>query len=982
MSEPASSHPSMPPSLARPSLRESTQTFLATSSPEQMPPLSDDQPTVITNRPPLQPAPGIVASAAVRPATTTSGGLEPGSLLDHFQLVEYIGGGGMGRVYRALDTGLGRQVALKVLTREQAQDPDTVTRFLNEARSVARLNHESIAQVYYVGETAGMPFIAFEFVEGIDIRALVEQEGPLPLPEAISYTLQIAEALAHAAQRRLVHRDVKPSNVLITREGKAKLIDFGLARLRDPDDSGTGLTASGVTLGTFDYISPEQARDPRNADQRSDTYSLGCTFFYMLAGRPPFPEGTVLQKLLRHQGDEPPDIREFRPDVPEEVARVLRKMMAKDPRRRYQDSEHLIEALLILADLVGLRPLGPGRRIWTTPQEPAMTFARRHAPWFVPVAALIGITMLLNAVWSSSGPSPEDFPPRRMMREMAGRMVGQTAAVGQEIPGGAVAATSAISLAGRSDRVASLPPERTRPSTENQSLRESLAAEPNAGLGQAGPPKPLAAGASADTSLADSGTRTGPGTLVPLSAGRPELENHLADPLDQKPPLREAAADSPLAPSSFPAAGQLAAIGQTLPGAGMPVAGNTPLSGPRVLVVDPGSVGENGFATLAAACAAAKSGDTIELRFDGRQDERPLTLADLRLTIRAAEGCRPVVVFRPGGMDPTKQPHSMLSLRGSELTVSGVAMEVNSTADFSLAEWCFMELHAADTVRLEQCSLTIRNASEQQTAYQPGVAFFRIRNAPAAGVPRPSASAKPPARARVELTDCIARGEATFLRAEGATAWDLIWKNGLLATTESMLSVQDADQGPADVTNQVRLEHLTAVTRGGFCRFSGSRAGSYQPSTYLQASSSVFMASGAPLIERIGALGLSQAVDPIVWQGDRNLYEGFSFFRVVRDFDSTSPVEQIPFGAWFSPWEAEPEELPSLDQVRWQRLPDPSRPVHAHTPADYLIDEASLPSSAVHAADAEQHPGLVAGHLPPLPLEPVAYAPSTGPAWR
>ena len=160
--------------------------------------------------------------------------------------------------------------------------------------------------------------------------------------------------MAHTASQNVVHRDIKPSNVLITSAGRAKLIDMGLARMQKVGDSASDLTASGVTLGTFDYISPEQARDPRIADIRSDIYSLGCTLFFMLTGRPPFPEGTVLQKLLQHQGIEPPDIRELRPDLSEEVSRLIRKMMAKEPRRRFQDASKLIEGLLSLAEQIGV----------------------------------------------------------------------------------------------------------------------------------------------------------------------------------------------------------------------------------------------------------------------------------------------------------------------------------------------------------------------------------------------------------------------------------------------------------------------------------------------------------------------------------------------------------------------------------------------------------------------------------------------------
>lgn len=160
--------------------------------------------------------------------------------------------------------------------------------------------------MHYVGEDRGVHYIVFEFIEGVNLRDRVEQIGPLSLSEAVSFTYQIAQALAHSSHRDVIHRDIKPSNVLITPDGKAKLVDMGLARLTRVAQANNDLTASGVTLGTFDYISPEQARDPRGADVRSDLYSLGCSFFYMLTGRPPFPEGTVLQKLLQHQADVPP----------------------------------------------------------------------------------------------------------------------------------------------------------------------------------------------------------------------------------------------------------------------------------------------------------------------------------------------------------------------------------------------------------------------------------------------------------------------------------------------------------------------------------------------------------------------------------------------------------------------------------------------------------------------------------------------------
>ena len=381
-----------PPETVQPS--EGSSSSRTVSASRLIPLLGDDQPTVITQR-------------AILPADSQSdsvmrilhGRILPGERLGHFELLQYVGGGGMGKVFRALDTRLARSVALKILSPEHAADRETVLRFQNEAQSAARLDHDNIARVYYVGEDRGLHYIVFEFIEGVNVRDLVESKGPLPLAEAVSYTLQVADALAHAAERNVVHRDIKPSNLLITPAGQAKLIDMGLARLREVDAAAADLTASGVTLGTFDYISPEQARDPRNTDVRSDIYSLGCTFFYMLTGRPPFLGGTMLQKLLQHQADQPPDLRQFRPELPEDVNRILRKMLAKDPHHRYASPMELVNDLLWVARAAGLRPAAPGGRTWTVPIAPVVPSYYRHLPWVVSLLALVAIVVALDYLW-------------------------------------------------------------------------------------------------------------------------------------------------------------------------------------------------------------------------------------------------------------------------------------------------------------------------------------------------------------------------------------------------------------------------------------------------------------------------------------------------------------------------------------------------------------------------------------------------------
>ncbi len=326
----------------------------------------------------------------------------PGDRIDVFVLEESIGVGGMGAVFRALDTRLDRHVALKILPPEQADDPEVSRRFQLEGRAAARLDHENIARVYTIGFDAGYYFIAFEFIEGETIRRRVEREGVLPPGEAINYTLQIAHALIHAVERGVVHRDIKPSNIVITPQGRAKLVDMGLARRfeRGGDD---GMTQSGMTLGTFDYISPEQARDPRDVDVRSDLYSLGCTLFHMVTGRPPFPDGTVLQKLIQHQEEPPPDPRALNPAVPVELAAIVLKLMAKDRDRRYQSPEQLVRDLLSVASSLGLRSSSPEGLVWTA--SPRASRWEKHLAWGVPTLAfalIVGGLLWFSGDWGRS----------------------------------------------------------------------------------------------------------------------------------------------------------------------------------------------------------------------------------------------------------------------------------------------------------------------------------------------------------------------------------------------------------------------------------------------------------------------------------------------------------------------------------------------------------------------------------------------------
>jgi serine/threonine protein kinase len=361
-------------------------------------PASDDQPTVISRKKPTQ-----------VPVHEALADVLRGRKLAHYELLEPIGIGGMAAVIRARDLQLDRTVALKILPPEMAADSENVLRFHQEARAAARLDHENIARVFFCGEDQGLHFIAFEFVEGENLRSLLEHRKLIPVGEALHYVLQIATGLAHAAERGVVHRDIKPSNIVISPDGRAKLVDMGLARSLHADN---GLTQSGVTLGTFDYISPEQAIEPREVDIRSDIYSLGCTAYHMLTSQPPVPEGTAAKKLHHHQHVAPLDPRLLNAAIPDDVAALLARMMAKDAGARYQKPEKLIEHLILLAQKYGTTdstdgPDGNRSPLFIDALWPAPPTRR---PWLI---AAVAVAALVALVFLLSPPQPGGWTGRR-----------------------------------------------------------------------------------------------------------------------------------------------------------------------------------------------------------------------------------------------------------------------------------------------------------------------------------------------------------------------------------------------------------------------------------------------------------------------------------------------------------------------------------------------------------------------------------------
>jgi serine/threonine protein kinase len=330
-------------------------------------------------------------------------------IAERYELEELVGAGGMSSVYRARDALLERHVALKVMHERLMNNGDHVARFRREARLAAQLSHPNIVTVIDRGEEGGRQFIVFEYVEGENLKALIERESPLQEREAVELALQIAAGLAFAHEQGLVHRDVKPQNVLLTEDGRAKVTDFGIARSIDVH---RGLTETGTVIGTSDYISPEQARGGP-VDEGSDIYSLGAVLYELLTGEVPFPGDNFVAVAMRHLNEQAPSVHSARPDVSPRLDTAIRRAMAKDPGDRYPSMEAFaaeLRASLAGSGGAGLGPVGqtivmPGRsrRRYRPPTERPSVW-----PLIVLLAGLAILAAIFAATFAFTG-SPTKF---------------------------------------------------------------------------------------------------------------------------------------------------------------------------------------------------------------------------------------------------------------------------------------------------------------------------------------------------------------------------------------------------------------------------------------------------------------------------------------------------------------------------------------------------------------------------------------------
>lgn len=286
------------------------------------------------------------------PATPprAEGALPDDKAFGEYVLLERLDESGGGRIYKAKHRTLRRVVALKMLAPELTDTPARVERFHRKVKILARLSHPNLVAAYDAGVRGGVHYLAMEYVDGQDLARLLKRHGPLPPGHAVSYVVQAAAGIGHAHRHGIYHRNVKPGNLMVTRQGVVKVIGLGLARIdleALPEDMSMGpeLTAPGEVMGTPDYMAPEQGLDSSRADHRADIYALGCTLFALLTGRPPYPEKSPIKKILAHRDHPIPSLYASRPDVPAALDAVFRKMLAKRPEDRQQSMDEVTAEL-------------------------------------------------------------------------------------------------------------------------------------------------------------------------------------------------------------------------------------------------------------------------------------------------------------------------------------------------------------------------------------------------------------------------------------------------------------------------------------------------------------------------------------------------------------------------------------------------------------------------------------------------------------
>lgn len=835
------------------------------------------------------------------PPSTEAPRLQFGS----YRVLHPLGSGGMSSVYRAEHVQTGHEVALKVLPPALAKNPIVLQRFLREAKSAESLEHPNIVSIYDRGVDQGRHYLVLEYVKGTDLHEYVQLRGPLSAAEALGIARQVAEGLRFAAARGLVHRDIKPSNILRSETGEVKITDLGLALHVDFEDE--RVTREGTTVGTVDYMSPEQARDSRAADLRSDLYSLGCTMYYLLTGIPPFPGGGIVDKLTRHAKSPPPNVRDLRPDVPPALADVMLRMMAKQPEDRYANFDELIAALDAVPIDAGaavpgvvLLPIEDGGQAEPT-RHPLLRLTDFPAPPEArPPSSIPEISLAMLPAELTEDESggvyhrhPESRPAGEVLtrlREPSARSWSTATWIGLSVAIGLGFLLSIIAI----DRVVrSAPRARTTPA--ERAVEAKAKPEPEPEEAPAVPPAPMLAAAPAPPGRTDrAAAEKSRATPPPPPAPAREAPDPAAAWVEPRDPVSSPASDRPSSYTpetlkTYLPAWALAPVPSRVEG---PLIRVRRVSRPN----DPATV-----STLRNALDETKG--TIEIA-----DQGPLLISDFRVPgenrlIRAKDGFRPVIRVERPALAVVRQLPGVVVLEGKSLILDSLDLIVN-LRDLPTGQSALFHCDGADlTVR--NCTITLVNPGREPFA------LVRALGASARG-------------SRV-------RFERTLVRGAFAPAFELGRGNVDVVIRESMILgnqgsiVRSFGRGPGA---EHRLSTVGGIfaSRGPVIDLGEDRAGENPASGPLKvrAFDTVFgRFQGAGIASVIAAADSSKSPRAVVdWEGQQNLFCGWKGFYASGK-DMTLQVPSL--AALRSTWNG--SDRSSLEiPVAW---PQPARPGQA-----------------------------------------------------
>jgi serine/threonine-protein kinase len=802
-----------------------------------------------------------------------------GQPLGSYRVLERLGSGGMSTVYRALHAETGAEVALKVLLGTIAQNAHLLQRFLREARSAEKLEHPNIVAIYDRGVDQGRHYLVLEYVAGGDFHDYIQSHGPLDAPEALTVVRGVASGLRYAADRGVIHRDIKPSNILRAPDGVPKIIDLGLALHAEFEDE--RVTREGTTVGTVDYMAPEQARDSRATSIQSDMYSLGCTFYCLLTGIPPYPGGDITEKLTRHARAPAPDVRDLRSEIPEAVARILLRLMAKEPQDRYATYDELIAALDAAArrepaeaGAIALLPLdeetpaaGPPARVevrggriggadFASPDaadaeefaidslgglsleladERPSTEGQGARSRTDPPMPRLGRATPADSVEPRADETPEELPRARPDRSLVPWFVATSAVAGL-----AVVLVIGLHLMLNGPRAADVAHEVTpNPDRENQPLGALRAKSTTPPVDTAKPPRPDAGASGARTS--QEGRRAD------------AREDEWREPVDDDPIPGDVAARSPL-PEALRAR--------------LPEWARTPAQLPetRQIVVRrvPGPDDGPSIATTLLQALDNSEFGTVEVA-----DQGPLVAEDLRTSgetkvVRARYGFRPIVRIGRPPKRPAPEQEAFLPLRSKTLVLEGIDL-IFDVRDLPGRERALFGCRGAD-LTLRDCTITVLNPG--------GLPFTLIRQGPVA----PSEAARRPSRIRLERT--LVRGDVFALAELGGGPVELVLDDSTILAGGAGPPLVTASHPDAKADQRVIVVGTLIACPGPLIRREPATAGAKSGRLMIRAYGSEIGRLQGPGIASVVAAPDDQAMAAreIDWAGDANVFAGWKGF--------------------------------------------------------------------------------------------------------